>query len=342
MTALEEGRPSGQVNSAPAPQSRSSAGTTTAPAPATAPAAPAVANPAPAPRPAQPAHAPEAASTQRTPSQRPETSVQREKGPKKVEEPRHDTQSSTTSAERFQQQKEERIRKIEQAKEQEKAKNAEKRKAAAGARAESKAKEAAAQSKPARTSPTQYRLQVRLFDGSSVRSSFTPSQTISKDVRPWLDQQMTDETHPYNLKHILTPLPNRTISTAEEAQSLEALGLGPTANLVMVPIQSYTEAYSSAGSLPVRAVSSVYGLVSSAAGTVTGMIGSALGYGQPESTSAGSESHPANNAESPTNSVNARRANRGPVIRTLRDQREEQGDKQLYNGNQVSSCGLAK
>jgi UBX domain. len=55
--------------------------------------------------------------------------------------------------------------------------------------------------------PTEYRLQVRLFDGSSVRSSFTPTQSIRNDVRAWLDQKMEDDNRPYNLKHILTPLP---------------------------------------------------------------------------------------------------------------------------------------
>ena len=130
------------------------------------------------------------------------------------------------------------------------------------------------------TPPKQYRLQVRLFDGSSIRSSFYPSQTIRKDVRSWLDAQLADDSYPYNLKHILTPLTNRTISVAEEDKSLEDLELGPSANLVMIPVQSYTQAYAgSAFSLPIRTVSSVCRLLFSAAGTVTGSIGSALSYG---------------------------------------------------------------
>lgn len=50
----------------------------------------------------------------------------------------------------------------------------------------------------------EYRLQVRLFDGSSVRSSFSPLDTIHDGVRPWLDRQCADGTCPYTLKHILT------------------------------------------------------------------------------------------------------------------------------------------
>ncbi|XRM43207.1 hypothetical protein ABZX51_006404 [Aspergillus tubingensis] len=185
--------------------------------------------------------------------------------------------------------------------------------------------------------PKQYRLQVRLFDGSSVRSSFTPTQTIRNDVRPWLDSQM-EERSPYNLKHILTPLPNRTLTIADEEQTLAELGLGSSANLVMVPIHSYTEAYSGAGaSLPVRAVSSAYGLVSSAVGTATGLVGSFFGYGTTQSS--GNEAAPAaSTAPSGSSDAGRRRVNasRGPIIRTLRDAQNEGDDRQFYNGNQLN------
>ncbi|OQD80839.1 hypothetical protein PENANT_c031G06193 [Penicillium antarcticum] len=179
--------------------------------------------------------------------------------------------------------------------------------------------------------PTQYRLQVRLFDGSSVRSSFKPTQSIRNDVRPWLDQQMEGDNRPYNLKHILNPLPSETLSVTQESQTLQNLGIGSTANLVMVPVSTYTEAYSAAGSLPVRGISAVYNIASSAASTATGLVGSFLGYGA---------STPANDAapstsSSPAPGSNPRTRNTGPNIRTLRDQQNERKDSQLYNGNQV-------
>lgn len=184
----------------------------------------------------------------------------------------------------------------------------------------------------ARGPPTEYRLQVRLFDGSSVRSSFTPTQTIRNDVRAWLDQKMEDDNRPYNLKHILTPLPSETLSVAQESQTLRDLGLGSTANLVMVPVSTYTEAYSAAGSLPVRGISTVYNLASSAASTATGLVGSFLGYGS---------TAPASGADAPSASPatgnSQRPRNAGPNIRTLRDQQDGRGNSQLYNGNQV--CG---
>ncbi|PYH44952.1 UBX domain-containing protein [Aspergillus saccharolyticus JOP 1030-1] len=190
--------------------------------------------------------------------------------------------------------------------------------------------------------PKQYRLQVRLFDGSSVRSSFSPSQTIRANVRPWLDTQMQEEKRPYNLKHILTPLPNRTLTIADEEQTLAELGLGSTANLVMVPISTYTDAYSAAGSsLPVRAVSSAYGLFSSAVGTATGLVGSFLGYGS-SGQNATSAQPGQSSSSNPSTSDSGSRArpvgtsNRGPIIRTLRDHRDEQENSQLYNGNQLN------
>ncbi|KAL2853903.1 hypothetical protein BJY01DRAFT_206103 [Aspergillus pseudoustus] len=185
---------------------------------------------------------------------------------------------------------------------------------------------------PAPGPPMQYRLQVRLFDGRSVRSTFSPSHTIRKDVRPWLDRQM-EERRPYNLKHILTPLPNQTLTIGEEDRTLREIITGSTATFVMVPIKSYTEAYSDSGSLPVRAVSSVYGIISSVVGTATGYVGSWLGYGQTQAAQPQSET--TQPAESPSPNENPRRRPFGPNIRTLRDQLDGQDRSEFYNGNQV-------
>ncbi|KAJ5594469.1 uncharacterized protein N7459_000677 [Penicillium hispanicum] len=183
-----------------------------------------------------------------------------------------------------------------------------------------------------RAPPAQYRLQVRLFDGGSVRSSFSPNQTIRTDVRTWLDEQVADNHQPYNLKHILTPLPSRTLSISEESQTLRDLGLGSTATLVMVPVQSYTEAYATAGaSLPVRGISAVYNVVSSVASTATGVVRSLLEYGQSITAEDPSSSPP---AASSGNTRHQQQA--GPNIRTLRDQQNDRHDNQLYNGNQLN------
>ncbi|KAL6233560.1 hypothetical protein BDW75DRAFT_185408 [Aspergillus navahoensis] len=189
--------------------------------------------------------------------------------------------------------------------------------------------------------PSQYRLQVRLFDGSSVRSTFSPLHTIREDVRPWLDNQL-EEKRPYNLKLIMTPLPNRTLTIAEEEQALRELIRGSTATFVMVPIKTYIEAYSESGSLPVRAVSSAYGLVTSVVGGAVGYIGSFIGSSQSRASSSQSASP---QSSEPHASVDATRRPRqwGANIRTLGDERDGR-DRQFYNGNQVRgaafSCGL--
>ncbi|KAJ5372223.1 hypothetical protein N7517_004229 [Penicillium concentricum] len=195
------------------------------------------------------------------------------------------------------------------------------------------------ESKPVvpRGPPTEYRLQVRLFDGRSVRSSFTPTQNIRNDVRAWLDEKMEGDNRPYNLKHILTPLPSENLSVAQESQTLRDLGLGSTANLVMVPVSTYTEAYSAAGSLPVRGISAVYNLASSVASTATGLVGSFLGYGStaPASDAATSSASSASSAP-PATGNSQRPRTTGPNIRTLRDQQDGRGNNQFYNGNQTN------
>ncbi|KAJ5538046.1 hypothetical protein N7494_007525 [Penicillium frequentans] len=127
----------------------------------------------------------------------------------------------------------------------------------------------------------------------------------------------------------------RTLSVSEESQSLQDLGLGSTANLVMVPVSSYTDAYSAAGSsLPVRGISAVYNAVSSVASTATGLVGSFIGYGPTATTANGSGSPP---ASTPASSENTQRPrNSGLNIRTLRDQQNDRKDSQFYNGNQLN------
>ncbi|KAL2009169.1 hypothetical protein VTN00DRAFT_7363 [Thermoascus crustaceus] len=186
----------------------------------------------------------------------------------------------------------------------------------------------------------EYRLQVRLFDGSSVRSSFSPLDTIHDGVRPWLDRQCADGTRPYTLKHILTPLLNRPIMISEEKKTLADLGLGPNANLVMVPVQSYFQAYAAAGpSFALRGLYAGYNILSRAIGTVAGMVSSFLGYSPngvavPIRTATLSS---ASFAQRSDNGLNSQRSvSRGANITTLKDRPDEQNNDQFYNGNQLN------
>ena len=196
-------------------------------------------------------------------------------------------------------------------------------------------------------------LNIRLFDGSTIRAYFPRTSTLQDDVRLWVDEELASRAElpsnsppPYTFKHILAPLPSRTLSISDEAASLEYIDLAPGATLVLVPVQGFTEAYNNAGGGILGTLyGGVTGVVSGAVGLVSGSVGllggalkSVTGYGaQPDQGGADPRegrlvgSEPGSSAGS-----NIR-------VRTLADQRvKEQRDferdpnsRQFYNGNQV-------
>ncbi|KAI1122210.1 hypothetical protein F5Y10DRAFT_254511 [Nemania abortiva] len=111
-------------------------------------------------------------------------------------------------------------------------------------------------------------LQVRLLDGSTIRSRFASEVTLGADVRRWIDEARTDGDAPYSFRVVLTPQPNRAIPAQEEGQSLLELGLAPSATLVLVPAP-YSVAYARAGGV----LSPVLGVVSSLCGAIMASIG---------------------------------------------------------------------
>lgn len=209
---------------------------------------------------------------------------------------------------------------------------AEERKAAAEkAKAGSEAVETRSSSTVSKTSK-QYKecaLQIRLFDGSTIRSRFPSSGSLRVDVRPWIDEHQDGNTA-YTFKEVLTPLPNRQITISDEEQSLQSQGLTPSATLILVPVQGYTTAYdnSSSSGLVSRGVSAGFGLASWGAGMVTGLVGSLIGGGPaPQSREEQSAQQVApTNTTPPGSRIN---------VRTLGDQ-NRQDDQQFYNGNAVS------
>lgn len=165
-------------------------------------------------------------------------------------------------------------------------------------------------------------VQVRLFDGSTIRSRFPSSGTLLKDVRPWVDGKQEGDV-PYTFKQVLSPLPNKNIETSEEERTLQALGLTPSATLILIPVSGYISAYEGNTGVISRAVSGGYGLVSSGVGLITGVLGSFLG---------GTPAAPAPHAPEPTSAQPSASIN----VRTLRDQEPKKDDQQFYNGNAVS------
>ena len=213
----------------------------------------------------------------------------------------------------------------------------EQRKALARAEAEEKDDSALAdeqlmneinRSKPTRSK--ECAIQVRMFDGSNIRHKFSSDATLRTDVRAWIDKERLDGDIPYTFKQILTPLPNRTLSISDEEESLQSLGLTPSATLIMVPVQGYTAAYDHQG-LVSRSASTGYSVIAGGAGMITGALRTVLGLGQATAQTNEPQENPAVGATVPE----TRGAGSNINIRTLHDQREGRDGHQLYNGNQV-------
>ena len=155
------------------------------------------------------------------------------------------------------------------------------------------------------TNSVECALQIRLFDGSTIRNRFPSSASLRRDVRPWIDEKQAGD-QPYNFKQVLTPLPNKNIETSEEEGTLQSLGLTPSATLILVPIAAYSSAYEGGTGLVSRGVSAGYGLVSSGLGMVTGLLGGILGGAGATPPSAEEHRQTPTSAPNPNPSINIR------------------------------------
>jgi hypothetical protein len=194
-------------------------------------------------------------------------------------------------------------------------------------------------------------LQVRLFDGRTIRSTFPRTASLQSAVRKWVDEEFgklaaddpninNKQLPPYYFRHILPPQPSRELSAGDESQPLGDIDLAPSATLVLVPVKGYTEAYSgSTGGVVGTAtglVGGAFGLLSSTVGYVGSTLGSVIGYGSTPVVSAPAGqttgSGEGQGSQSPASSEVA-----SVRVRTLADQRaREPNNQQFYNGNQVS------
>ncbi|KAG9228700.1 hypothetical protein BJ875DRAFT_228919 [Amylocarpus encephaloides] len=177
------------------------------------------------------------------------------------------------------------------------------------------------------TQNTNCAIQVRLFDGSAIRSQFPSKGSLRKDVRPWVDSKQKLE-FPYNFKQVLTPLPNKDILVSEEEEDLQQLGLAPSATLILVPIKDFTPAYPDgpARGLLYSGGSYGYNLICSGLGLVSSTLGSIFGSGRPSQEGHESTNAP-DSAPAPSSRIN------GGMVR---DREESQEDQQFYNGNALN------
>jgi hypothetical protein len=161
-------------------------------------------------------------------------------------------------------------------------------------------------------------VQVRLFDGSTLRSRFK-SEAPLKDVRTWVDENRNDGTQPYTFKQVLTPMPNKTIDATEESKSVGDLGLSPSSTLVLIPVQKYSSAYDGASQ----------GIVSKIIGFFLGILYRFLGLFT-SGEGQGTNNTPASTSENQESSQDRSR------IQRFQNQNDRLRDQQLYNGNSVS------
>ena len=167
-------------------------------------------------------------------------------------------------------------------------------------------------------------IQVRLFDGSTMRSRFKTGAPF-KDVREWVDETRTDGKMPYTFRQLLTPMPNKAIDETEEGKSMGELGLAPSSTLILIPVQNFTSAYEggSQGVLP-RLIAAILSFLTWLTGLV-GLGGNRETAQQP--VAAGSE----------RSSGSAQEKDRR--IRGFQNPNDQRRDQQLYNGNSVSVYG---
>lgn len=187
-------------------------------------------------------------------------------------------------------------------------------------------------------------LQVRLFDGSTIRHRFSSNDTL-KDVRKWVDDTREDGKERYVFKVLLTPLPSRTIDISDEDKSLHKLELAPSSTLILLRAPKYTAASSSSarpvagepqGSAFQRLIAYILAIVTGILGSVTSFFSALLSTTSPPTAPAGSEATSSQTSQSQAAADAARRRGRIAGMDHADQRRNEQ---QFYNGNSVS-CEL--
>ncbi|KAL2874254.1 hypothetical protein SGCOL_010622 [Colletotrichum sp. CLE4] len=175
-------------------------------------------------------------------------------------------------------------------------------------------------------------LQVRLLDGSTIRSRFPSGKTLGGEVRTWVESERTaggsSGGEPFRFKVVLAPRPSRLIDDTEEGKSLSELGLSPSSTLVLAPVGAHVGAYAGGSSfgemtvtfllLPLSLLQWLWGLVS----------GVFSGLGERQRAAAAAE-------EQGAEPVTVREQRKGKFSQFANPD-DRRGDHQLYNGNSLN------
>lgn len=183
-------------------------------------------------------------------------------------------------------------------------------------------------------------IQVRLFDGSTIRTRLPSKATIAQDVRSWVDENRTDGKDPYTFKVILTPLPNRAIDHAtEEDKTLQELELTPSSTLVLTPVDRHATAYTSMnaglGNPVSRFVTAVLAFMANILGGIVGVLGGGGGAARGSDVRGEDAGHEL--SSSPSSSQAQTTGRDVGRIQGFQNPDDRRKDYQLYNGNSVSA-----
>jgi len=176
-------------------------------------------------------------------------------------------------------------------------------------------------------------LQVRLFNGSTIRSRFSSHDTL-KDVRQWIDDTPSDSPKAaYTFKILLTPLPSKTIDVTEESKQVHELGLTPSATLILLPApKTAARAFATApgeGNIITRVIASILAFISGLIALIFSFFSTLFSTAGPpggptqESTTAGGSQARASGRDS------------SRIADPRRNWSERGNDQQFYNGNSV-------
>lgn len=168
-------------------------------------------------------------------------------------------------------------------------------------------------------------LQVRLFDGSTLRSRFKTASPL-KDVRKWVNANSETGKTPFTFKQVLTPLPNQDIDESEEDSTLGDLKLSPSSTLVLVPVKKFSSAYGDSPSFVSRLIGFILGIFN--------WILSLFGQGARPTPVEESSSQEESQDSSEASQLRKRR------VKGFKNADEKRPDHQLYNGNSVRSLQL--
>jgi len=186
-------------------------------------------------------------------------------------------------------------------------------------------------------------LQVRMLDGSTVRSRFSSQETL-KDVRQLIDQTTSRDggasaKGAYTFKILLTPMPSRTIDVTEERKTLQELGLTPSATLILLPVIKPAGAFAAApggnGNIFWRLIGYILACITGFLGFITSFFSTLFSTAGPPQQS--QQQRPRSESAGQTSATASGRE--GSKIRGVRradERNDKRNDQQFYNGNSVS------